>query len=97
MVDKNTITVRELFEKAGYPVPEGARITYGGPRDIYDWRYYRPDSAEHGLPTQLIGEFQWWPTGIVSTRVHWPDLSRLPAIDCIEALPAPLREALEGE
>lgn len=83
------LTVREAFEKAGHPVPEGARLEYSED----NWSYLHEDRTTHwGLSSE-----RWAYSSPYTRPVTHFDLSNLPARDALEALPQEVRKVVEDE
>ena len=72
------VTVAEMFEAAGHPVPKGGfPLLY----DDVDDNWYRPDFVWFDGDKWVV-EDEGMPD-----RAKSPDLSRLPALDAWDALP----------
>lgn len=98
------MTIREAFAKAGHPVMEGRPIfvAYCGKEINYANRpeWIAPSSSDgiHGYRF-FLGAQHWMPDEPFSTSRGWIisriDLSNLPAIDALDALPECVREVVQ--
>lgn len=97
------MTVREAFERAGYPIPEEARIVinnshltflYGKVPDTTSLVHYAFTKREE--PDGV--KFSWTRIGVAKTDFFWGvDLSRLPAKDAYFLLPEVIRNSVEKD
>lgn len=87
-----TMTVREAFAKAGYPVPEGAFMTLKGMSRPLAWKYsYKKKDF---IFQQLRGVWAWDSAGNTNSLCD-VNLSNLPAVDAFDALPKCVQEVIE--
>jgi hypothetical protein len=89
------MTVREAFEKAGYPVPDDAKI-------VRDWCYScNEDEWAWHSPTRYAESFSKWKGKRLAqyADIVWlrraTNLTNLPAIDAYDVLPGCVRKALD--
>lgn len=96
------MTVREAFEKAGYPVPEGFRLTavfnqlvaVGGTEQWSQEQVIMDRMLFKTFPQCPCGGCFWVIDGQLSVNgAMW--LDNLPAIDAYDALPQALRDIVD--
>lgn len=96
------LTVQQAFERAGYPVPEGAVLIYGcpvsmnAPNEWCDAWFYQYDDYPKVFSS---GETRWCRQKYADEKFFdgRPNIANLPAIDCIDALPETVRAVLDQE
>lgn len=98
-MNEETLTVRQAFEKAGYPVPAKSPITYWPAgvsgmgagwhyegRKLHSWGYVK-------YAGQTI--YGWDETYDPGSRTKLPDLSTLPSIAAYDLLPEVVRKVVK--
>jgi len=88
------VTVAELFEAAGHPAPEGAKLyRYSCEPESLPLDWIWQCSGKSAIFDDLKGEW-----GVVFNNPHFvadPDLSRLPALDAWYALPGVIKAVVK--
>ena len=97
---ENDMTVREAFEKAGYPVPKGKCL------NLYLWDYETPrlgyeDSCIYENDAWMLedayGHLGWFPNSLFDShiKIEGLNMSNLPAKDAYDLLPDVVKEVVE--
>lgn len=94
------MTVKEAFEKAGYPIPDGGLIGYSWRGHAWDW-FGRVSCLHHsdraGQGFKFVSQWSFFPCEPGHEFEPHFDLSNVSAIDAWTALPSVVTRALEGK
>jgi len=94
------MTVREAFDRAGYPVPNGRALS------LYLWDYETPrigfeDSCVYDNDAWVFekayGQWGWFPHTLCDdhVKIDGVNIDHLPAIDAYDVLPDVVKEILK--